>query len=247
MAHSIKDISFNYNQPGNSSPSADASGCLSLINCTSAVSITNSTITGSSADNCASPIHFDATCENIVRHRSSVIIFLLCFAWILTVVYACYTSKNNQREELQTNHDVSSSGGARIDPKKRQEEIQKVINIKTFTSPNTSKTSPPETPNDVENSNMVIIQVEVEEDGGNSAVSCNICLESLQDGDEIASAKNKCCRHEYHAECLSLWLAKHDDCPMCRKSYFLSEDAEPKRSREDDEESGAAELGDAST
>ena len=240
MADSIEGISFTYNQPDNSSPSAEASGCLSSINCTSTVATTNTTITGSSADNCASPIHFDATCENIVRHRSSMIIFLLCFAWILTVVYACYTSKNNQREELQTNHDESSSGGARIDPKKRQEEIQKVINIKTYTSPNTSKTSPPETPNDVENSNMVIIQVEVEEDGGNSAVSCNICLESLQDGDEIASAKNNCCHHEYHVECLSSWLAKHDGCPMCRKSYFEDEDAEPKRSREDDEQSGAA-------
>ena len=243
MADSIEGISFNCsNQPDNSSPSAEASGCLSSINCTSTVATTNATITGSSADNCASPIHFDATCENIVRHRSSVIIFLLCFAWILTVVYACYTSKNNQREELQTNHDESSSGGARIDPNKRQEEIQKVINIKIYTSPNTStsKASPPETPNDVENSNMVIIQVEVEEDGGNSSVSCNICLESLQDGDEIASAKNNCCHHEYHVECLSSWLAKHDGCPMCRKSYFEVEDAEPKRSREDDEESGVA-------
>lgn len=129
MADSIEGIAFNCNQPDNSSPSAEASGCLPSINCTSTVAITHSTITGSSADNCASPIHFDETCEHIVRHRSSMIIFILCFAWILTVVYACYISKNNQREELQTNHDESSSGGARIDPKKRQDEIQKAINI----------------------------------------------------------------------------------------------------------------------
>lgn len=221
-----------------------ASGCLSSINCTTTVAITNSTFADSSINNCGSPIHDDVTCENFVRHRSStcMFIFLLCFAWILTVVYACYVSKNNQREEIQINHDETS-----IDPKKRSEEIQKVINIRTYTSFKSSTTSPQETPNDVENGDRVIIHVEVEEDGGNPGVACNICLESLQDGDEIASAKNKCCRHEYHAECLSLWLAKHDDCPMCRKSYFLSEDAEPKRSREDDEESGAAELGDAST
>ena len=245
MAHSIEGISFDYRQPGSPSPP-----CLPSINCTTSTATTNTTnttIAGSSADNCASPIHYDATCDSIVRHRSSMVIFLLCFAWILTVIYACYASKNDQREEFQTNHDESSNSGIRIDPKKRSQEIQNAINVRTYSSPTISTRSAPEPSSKVDNNDRVVIQVEVDGEGVNSAVACNICLESLQDGDKIASAKNKCCQHEYHAECLSLWLAKHNDCPNCRKSYFASEDAEPHRSREDDEESRAAELDDAAT
>ena len=45
-------------------------------------------------------------------------------------------------------------------------------------------------------------------------LSCAICLESLEENDQIRELR---CGHVYHANCLSLWVERgHHDCPLCK-------------------------------
>ena len=53
--------------------------------------------------------------------------------------------------------------------------------------------------------------------------SCAICLERFQNGEDICSAQNKDCPHEFHLECLFPWLLKSQDCPCCRRDYLSIE------------------------
>ena len=45
---------------------------------------------------------------------------------------------------------------------------------------------------------------------------CTICLEKFSTGDSISWPKYGDCDHIYHTECITEWLALHDDCPLCR-------------------------------
>ena len=45
---------------------------------------------------------------------------------------------------------------------------------------------------------------------------CTICLEKFSIGDSISWPKYGDCDHIYHTECITEWLALHDDCPLCR-------------------------------
>lgn len=52
-----------------------------------------------------------------------------------------------------------------------------------------------------------------------STMSCPICCESYLSDDSIAWSKNNTCNHVYHEACIINWLLKHDECPLCRRSY----------------------------
>jgi hypothetical protein len=45
---------------------------------------------------------------------------------------------------------------------------------------------------------------------------CPICLERYKPGDTICVSKVAECDHIFHQECVSAWISKHDDCPLCR-------------------------------
>lgn len=45
---------------------------------------------------------------------------------------------------------------------------------------------------------------------------CTICLEKFSTGDSVSWPKYGACDHIYHTECITDWLALHDDCPLCR-------------------------------
>jgi hypothetical protein len=44
---------------------------------------------------------------------------------------------------------------------------------------------------------------------------CSVCLESLAKGESELP-----CAHQFHAECLALWLHKNDSCPCCRAQIY---------------------------
>jgi Ring finger domain len=50
--------------------------------------------------------------------------------------------------------------------------------------------------------------------------NCAICLERFKSGEDICTAQNKDCTHEYHLECIFPWLLKSQDCPCCRRDYL---------------------------
>ena len=53
-----------------------------------------------------------------------------------------------------------------------------------------------------------------------SPAICPICIERYKEGEEIAWSLNERCHHAFHYGCISDWLMKHDECPMCRMNYL---------------------------
>lgn len=49
---------------------------------------------------------------------------------------------------------------------------------------------------------------------------CHICIDEYQIGDDICSSPNKECTHKFHVECITEWLLKHNNCPLCRADYL---------------------------
>jgi hypothetical protein len=61
--------------------------------------------------------------------------------------------------------------------------------------------------------------------------TCAICLESYRAGDRVARARNdKCLHHQFHEDCVTRWLLKHNECPCCRinvlEGFTVSSDDE---------------------
>lgn len=75
---------------------------------------------------------------------------------------------------------------------------------------------------------------------------CSICLVSFKDRDKISWSTNEHCTHTFHMRCISSWLFKHTDCPMCRE-VFLCEKEEEGNSNEasivDNQEDGSNTTG----
>lgn len=53
--------------------------------------------------------------------------------------------------------------------------------------------------------------------------TCPICLCDYDNGEQICWSKNRNCSHHFHATCGIAWLAKHDECPVCRAEYLVEE------------------------
>eukprot|EP00980_Cylindrotheca_fusiformis_P003423 scaffold763_cov98-Cylindrotheca_fusiformis.AAC.8 len=45
---------------------------------------------------------------------------------------------------------------------------------------------------------------------------CSICLERYKAGDTICVSKHPDCNHIFHKDCAAQWLARRNDCPLCR-------------------------------
>jgi len=70
----------------------------------------------------------------------------------------------------------------------------------------------------------MIQESEEDEDDGNV---CTICLEHFGVGEEVAWSRQPSCRHVFHRECITQWLMKSGECPMCRVEYFCSDKVLP--------------------
>lgn len=44
-------------------------------------------------------------------------------------------------------------------------------------------------------------------------LACTICFSPLEDGDRVGALP---CHHEFHVECLKLWLRRRNTCPLCQ-------------------------------
>jgi hypothetical protein len=53
-------------------------------------------------------------------------------------------------------------------------------------------------------------------DGYHSNPECIICLNEYHVGDLVAKSKKGRCVHQFHKNCIMLWLRNHDHCPLCR-------------------------------
>ncbi|KAM0920200.1 hypothetical protein ACQ4PT_007657 [Festuca glaucescens] len=59
------------------------------------------------------------------------------------------------------------------------------------------------------------------ESGGDGA-QCSVCLGTVQAGEVVRMLP--LCKHLYHIECIDMWLASHDNCPLCRSEVEPPED-----------------------
>ena len=50
--------------------------------------------------------------------------------------------------------------------------------------------------------------------GNVDGAQCSVCLGTVQAGEMVRMLP--LCKHLYHVECIDLWLASHDTCPLCR-------------------------------
>ena len=178
-----------------------------------------------------------ATPENsVVSTRSIMIIFLISLAWILAVCYACRAAKH-QRDILA--NEPSRRPSTMESSEERAEKVRNALNITKYTTFRKEEdqrfgsrkcTHTDSASVDVENDIESQVEVIVTDSDGRSfggdavdAVICSICLCPYQAHDKIASSKNDCCNHVYHADCLMLWLSKKDVCPMCRNDMLQLE------------------------
>ena len=62
-------------------------------------------------------------------------------------------------------------------------------------------------------------------------IQCAICYDNIVD-------KNKCvktpCGHCYHNECLTHWLLKKDNCPICRFQFGITEESDDEEFEDDE-------------
>jgi hypothetical protein len=43
---------------------------------------------------------------------------------------------------------------------------------------------------------------------------CAVCLSEFTDGDVCRTLPN--CNHDFHSQCIDMWLGSHSNCPLCR-------------------------------
>uniref|UniRef100_A0ACD5WU77 Uncharacterized protein n=1 Tax=Avena sativa TaxID=4498 RepID=A0ACD5WU77_AVESA len=67
---------------------------------------------------------------------------------------------------------------------------------------------------------------------GGDGAQCSVCLGTVQAGEMVRTLP--LCKHLYHVECIDMWLASHDTCPLCR--------AEVEPPQEDGQPATATEL-----
>ena len=71
-------------------------------------------------------------------------------------------------------------------------------------------------PTPVDMSLLVLRKVEE----GEPIVTCEICLDDLLVGQEVAGSQNKDCIHEFHRDCIKQALNRQTTCPCCRREYL---------------------------
>ena len=49
----------------------------------------------------------------------------------------------------------------------------------------------------------------------------------------MCMSRNSTCSHVFHAECMTNWLMKSDNCPLCRADYLCEDTANAGDSVED--------------
>lgn len=60
-------------------------------------------------------------------------------------------------------------------------------------------------------------------DEGGGKLYCRICLEPLQVGENVALPKTpQCCHYCFHSQCISVWILRHNSCPICRSVFIKS-------------------------
>lgn len=75
----------------------------------------------------------------------------------------------------------------------------------------------------VDVSSLVVRTIQADEP---TQLTCEICLEDVLEGQELAGSPNPDCIHEFHVHCIYQALQRQTTCPCCRREYLLPEEEE---------------------
>lgn len=59
------------------------------------------------------------------------------------------------------------------------------------------------------------------------SMQCSICLETINDGQAVATCHCNAGTHGFHRHCLQPWLARARNCPVCQKSVGIYQGNQP--------------------
>ena len=59
------------------------------------------------------------------------------------------------------------------------------------------------------------------------SMQCSICLETINDGEAVATCYCHANTHGFHRHCLQPWLARARKCPVCQKSVGIYQGTQP--------------------
>ncbi|KAM7359442.1 E3 ubiquitin-protein ligase RNF181 homolog [Cochliomyia hominivorax] len=78
---------------------------------------------------------------------------------------------------------------------------------------------------------------EITIDDDKETLECAVCKQPAENGEKY---KILPCKHEFHEECILLWLKKANSCPMCRYELETDDEAyeELRRFRQDETNHG---------
>ena len=49
--------------------------------------------------------------------------------------------------------------------------------------------------------------------------TCHVCLMNYEVDEDVAFSPNDACVHHFHKECITDWLLRNPNCPLCRNDY----------------------------
>ena len=76
--------------------------------------------------------------------------------------------------------------------------------------------------NSLDSPNSIPIDTEIEYD---KKECCSICFEEF--GNEDIQQCELTCKNVFHTECINLWLASNNSCPLCRSNWITSTSDNP--------------------
>ena len=80
-----------------------------------------------------------------------------------------------------------------------------------------AQVAPSESPVQTVDTSLLILRKVQKDD---PIVTCEICLDDVIIGEELAGSTNKDCIHEFHTDCILQALHRQSTCPCCRREYL---------------------------
>lgn len=146
-------------------------------------------------------------------------VVVMTFMFISCLIVCYYLSKAEERHRLERTEE-----GTIENVTKRKAYIEEVLEVMEWANDSSH-------PSRIDNGSAdKTEEVETEPEvvpsrHGSIASSqrpcCAICLGNFEKSELLSRSKKGSCEHVFHTECVTKWLMKHNDCPICRTRYLV--------------------------
>jgi len=135
-----------------------------------------------------------------------IVLKILAAAWMVFMLTFCYKAEQRElqedarREEQRRRRREQRIRQRKFAPGRRQMAVLSAIVTKKMT--------------DSSGAGVMDQGDDLQED--NEDMTCTICLEPFEAGQDLSFSRGLKCHHCFHRDCLVPWMMRNDDCPMCR-------------------------------